>query len=328
MTTNVDKVLSKLSEELRSSCSSSDFGKIEVISDVAESLFFKYADKYRKQDRSLPKLDEEQFLNDILFRLKELPCKEKRPEDVVSRIMRARKTCPTSGAIIVNKAMTKVLMVKGYESGAKWGYPKGKLKYRESTSTGAIREVNEETGLDISEFLTRKSERLEINMHGKTNYLYIVKVSSEDRDLTPLCRGEVSAIQWIPIKTIPGAEGSSMNQTDMIDSKHESENRMGSRSSSWRNNSEMGQYAEKKLSGRHWHQSEERMGSRSSSWRNNSNVTHYSQKKMSGRHWSQGLSRKKSSSSSSGMAKQVPVTALVKDSLPKLEAWIGGSRRH
>ena len=45
------------------------------------------------------------------------------------------------GAILLNVAMDKCLLVRGYKDSASWGFPKGKVAKEESDRACAIREV-------------------------------------------------------------------------------------------------------------------------------------------------------------------------------------------
>lgn len=57
---------------------------------------------------------------------------------------------PVNGGILLDPTMNKCLLVRGYKSGASWGFPRGKVAKDESDMACAIREVLEETGFDIS----------------------------------------------------------------------------------------------------------------------------------------------------------------------------------
>jgi ADP-ribose pyrophosphatase YjhB (NUDIX family) len=56
-----------------------------------------------------------------------------------------------AGGIIFNKEFTEILLIKGPlgKREGKWGFPKGHLKPSESYLKGAIREIREETGINI-----------------------------------------------------------------------------------------------------------------------------------------------------------------------------------
>lgn len=56
----------------------------------------------------------------------------------------------TGGAIIFNKSMNRILLVRN-KNHKKWGFPKGGIKNNENTYECAYREVYEETGINLYE---------------------------------------------------------------------------------------------------------------------------------------------------------------------------------
>ena len=64
-----------------------------------------------------------------------------------------RKKEQRSGGIILSKNLDKIILVLNRESvingDPKWGLPKGHIKFNESYSDCAIREIEEETGLKL-----------------------------------------------------------------------------------------------------------------------------------------------------------------------------------
>ena len=52
---------------------------------------------------------------------------------------------------MLNEEMNQCVLVKGWKSGAKWSFPRGKINKDEKDLDCAIREVYEETGYDIKE---------------------------------------------------------------------------------------------------------------------------------------------------------------------------------
>lgn len=48
---------------------------------------------------------------------------------------------PVRGAIMLNKEMTKCVLVKGWKASAGWGFPKGKIDEEEDDADCAVREV-------------------------------------------------------------------------------------------------------------------------------------------------------------------------------------------
>merc|ERR1719163_2196365 len=59
------------------------------------------------------------------------------------------KKVPRKGAVLLNERLDKCLMVQPWK-GDKWMYPRGKINEDESEAECAVREVWEETGIDIN----------------------------------------------------------------------------------------------------------------------------------------------------------------------------------
>ncbi len=105
------------------------------------------------------------------------------------------------GAIVLNKKMDRVLMVRGIGSSASWSFPRGKINKDEPTVSCAIREVFEETGLDIST-LIQESEFLEMTINEQNVKLFLVVMDVEESQLTLVTqtKGEIGAIDWLHIE--------------------------------------------------------------------------------------------------------------------------------
>jgi hypothetical protein len=78
------------------------------------------------------------------------------------------------GAILLSPDMSKVLLVRGYKRDAGWGFPRGKLSKGESDAECAVREVLEETGLDIGASL-REGDFIDAQLRDQDTRLFIVQ---------------------------------------------------------------------------------------------------------------------------------------------------------
>ena len=112
---------------------------------------------------------------------------------------------PTAGAALLDPSLTKVLMVKGYKKDASWGFPRGKLSKGETASECAAREVMEETGIDISDFVDDDaSPRIEVHVNSQATTLFIVAgAASEETPVAALVRGEIGDIAWHILADLP-----------------------------------------------------------------------------------------------------------------------------
>lgn len=120
----------------------------------------------------------------------------------ISHFQNYKSVIPVRGAIILNKKMTKVLLVKGWKSNATWGFPRGKINKDEPDDLCAIREVYEEIGFDISPYLN-PTEFVDITVRQKNFKLYIVHGIPGSAKFCPQTRKEISKIEWHDVDTLP-----------------------------------------------------------------------------------------------------------------------------
>jgi 8-oxo-dGTP pyrophosphatase MutT (NUDIX family) len=93
------------------------------------------------------------------------------------------------GGILLDSSMERVLLVKGWKSTGCWGFPRGKINQNETDMECAVREVLEETGVDLEGHM-REEDTIEVFMDGKRNKLYIVAgVDPDSTEFAPKCRG-------------------------------------------------------------------------------------------------------------------------------------------
>jgi hypothetical protein len=91
---------------------------------------------------------------------------------------RSNDNKPVCGALIFNKDNNKVLVVR---VGQKYGFPKGKQNQGETFEDCAIREVEEETGLNIANKLDSRIRIDFTNHEGKIFFFVARGVAEEER---------------------------------------------------------------------------------------------------------------------------------------------------
>jgi len=123
-------------------------------------------------------------------------------DQIVDEWKEYKLAVPTYGAIILNTFMDKVLLVQGFWAKASWGFPKGKVNEDEPPSQCAVREVMEETGFDISDYL-EEDEWLEMNINDHTVRLYLIPGVSETTQFQTTTRCEIKDIRWFEINSLP-----------------------------------------------------------------------------------------------------------------------------
>lgn len=113
-----------------------------------------------------------------------------------------KMSVPTYGAILLDPEMKYVLLVQGFWARASWGFPKGKVNECEDPCACAIREVLEETGLDVSKMVDNEVF-LENKMNDQLTRLYIVEDVPLDTKFQPKTRKEIKSLQWFPVEYLP-----------------------------------------------------------------------------------------------------------------------------
>lgn len=114
---------------------------------------------------------------------------------------------PVRGAILLNEAMDSTVLVKGWKKGANWSFPRGKINKDEDDLDCAVREVYEETGLDLREAglvpTESRPKYIEISMREQHMRLYVFRDVPMDTNFEPRTRKEISKIQWYKLSELP-----------------------------------------------------------------------------------------------------------------------------
>jgi len=167
---------------------------------IEEAHWF-YLDFYRQNHPKLPALNFKQFAETIFSHCPLLQPYSHLVHQYRSGWVQYKTSVPVCGAIILNRTMDRVLMVKGIGSSASWSFPRGKINKDESSKSCAIREVREETSMDISDVIT-ENEFIEMTFNEQRVRLFIVVLGCHESELAPFApqtRGEISKIDWLHI---------------------------------------------------------------------------------------------------------------------------------
>ncbi|CCF72915.1 mRNA-decapping enzyme subunit 2 [Babesia microti strain RI] len=111
-----------------------------------------------------------------------------------------RSKIPVRGGILINKRLDKVLLVRGFDS-LQWTFPRGKADEQEDDTKCAIREIREETGIDVSKLIDPKCY-LELFLNGRSVKLFIVFNVNELVNHKPLLVNEISECRWVSISLL------------------------------------------------------------------------------------------------------------------------------
>ncbi|KAF7548828.1 hypothetical protein G7046_g8537 [Stylonectria norvegica] len=126
---------------------------------------------------------------------------------------------PVRGAILLNEAMDSTVLVKGWKKGANWSFPRGKINKDEDDLDCAVREVYEETGLDLQAAglvpNEGKPKYIEIAMREQHMRLYVFRDVPMDTNFEPRTRKEISKIEWYKLSELPAfrRKGGANNET-------------------------------------------------------------------------------------------------------------------
>lgn len=130
-------------------------------------------------------------------------------KSVLAKYEAFRSLLPICGAVLLNKEMDKLLLVKNKKCGRQlgyWGFPKGKVEIPETHMYTAMREVLEETGIDISDRISETTPFLEQEIKRRNTTLQIFIITDVDEGEYDEDKqnnsAEIEKIEWIHIDTI------------------------------------------------------------------------------------------------------------------------------
>ncbi|WWC85845.1 uncharacterized protein L201_000712 [Kwoniella dendrophila CBS 6074] len=113
-----------------------------------------------------------------------------------------KRMVPCCGGILINKIGDKCLMVRGYKSNAGWSFPRGKINLEESEEACAIREVEEETGFDLTG-LINPVDKIKTHINAQEVTMFIIKGIDESTIFETQTRNEIGAIEWVKLADLP-----------------------------------------------------------------------------------------------------------------------------
>ncbi|RZC76356.1 hypothetical protein C5167_000431 [Papaver somniferum] len=172
---------------------SEDLESFERMLFLVEQAHWFYEDNAVEQDSGLKSLSLREFTS-LMFR----SCDALRPytahvDDIYNDFNKYKVRVPVSGAIILDEAYERCLLVKGWKSGASWSFPRGKRNKDEEDHTCAAREVLEETGFNTSKLL-KVDDFIEVTVGEQRVRLFIVVGAKDDTVFAPQTKKEISLI--------------------------------------------------------------------------------------------------------------------------------------
>jgi ADP-ribose pyrophosphatase YjhB (NUDIX family) len=101
-----------------------------------------------------------------------------------------------AGVVLYDPHSDKVLIVQS--RGRLWGPPKGTLQYGESQRLCAVREVKEETGLDIN----ADSFMRAVNLSNRAIYFYMETSETDVSVQTHIVDNDANGVGWIKLECL------------------------------------------------------------------------------------------------------------------------------
>jgi len=177
---------------------------------LVEQAHWYYVDFVREKDQTLPGKTLKAFAEMMFAAVPQLKSRVKDMETTYQKFLLYKFSVPTCGAVLLNPAMDKCLMVRGWGKNANLGFPKGKMDAGETEAECAAREVEEEIGVNIRDFIVEEDKvhfyrkigsdvnKNEVKWTQK-NTLYIIQGISEETKFLTHTRKEISDIVWNPL---------------------------------------------------------------------------------------------------------------------------------
>ncbi|KAI7832288.1 Dcp2, box A domain-containing protein [Gamsiella multidivaricata] len=198
-----DEVLDDLSSRFIINVPDEELASVERICFQIEQAHWYYEDFVREQSPSFPSFNLKNFSAKFFQHCPLLHEWSNEHETAFANFMEYKIRVPVCGAIILNEAMDKCILVKGWTARSGWGFPKGKINKDEPDTLCAVREVWEETGFDVTGKI-REEDYVEQTIKDQRIRLYIVKGVPETTVFEPQTRKEISVRPGL-VRTSPSA---------------------------------------------------------------------------------------------------------------------------
>ncbi|CCF60271.1 hypothetical protein KAFR_0J02070 [Kazachstania africana CBS 2517] len=198
--TSIDRIVEDLLVRFIINCPPEDLSSVERELFHFEEASWFYTDFIKLMNPSLPSL-KIKSLSQFFIKLCPLIWKwDIKVDEALQKFSKYKKTIPVRGAAIFNESLNKILLVKGTESDS-WSFPRGKISKDESDLDCCIREVKEEIGFDLTDYID-EDKFVERSISGKNYKIFLIKNVSEDFVFKPQVRNEIDKIQWFDFKKI------------------------------------------------------------------------------------------------------------------------------
>lgn len=160
---------------------------------IEEAHWF-YQDFIRPLNPGLPNVDLRMFIHQIFNHIPQSVIQhipQGKTENAFTDFMVYKKRVPVRGAIMLNMAMNKCVLVKGWKSSSSFSFPRGKIDQDEDDRDCAMREALEETGFDLRGMVA-ENDFIELPVRDQNVKLYIAPGVPDDAKFAPQTRCEIS----------------------------------------------------------------------------------------------------------------------------------------
>ncbi|WVQ76148.1 hypothetical protein IAR50_005799 [Cryptococcus sp. DSM 104548] len=176
----------------------------------AEQAHWFYEDYLRPLNPLLPSLSQRHFTRLIIESsplYKRLVSSGSIDHDSVWDDYRSyKRMVPCCGGIMLNKQGDKVVLVRGWKNNAGWSFPRGKINLNETEEACAVREVEEETGYDLTG-MVKSEDRIQTHINAQEVTMFIVGGIDESTVFETQTRHEIGAIEWVNLTDLPTWSG-------------------------------------------------------------------------------------------------------------------------
>eukprot|EP00887_Chlorella_sp_A99_P000012 scaffold16.g12.t1 len=186
-----------------------------------EQAWWHYEDYVREkpEHRHLRSLTLKEFTGLIFERVPGLQPFKASLEEIYASFNKYKRTVPVRGAILLDPSMEKCLLVKGWKRDAGWGFPRGKISANEPDLQCAVREVLEETGVDIGA-LVREEDFIAAKIGDQDTKLFIVQGIPESTHFAPHVKYEIGEYAWYRVAELPASWEDSKAQFVSEEGRH------------------------------------------------------------------------------------------------------------
>ncbi|TGZ84027.1 DCP2-domain-containing protein [Ascodesmis nigricans] len=180
--------------------------QVERICFQIEEAHWYYEDFLRDLNPHLPNYNLKVFIETLISHIPPSLTSQFESDNIgnaFASFMAYKQRVPVRGAIMLNLAMDKCVLVKGWKSSATWAFPRGKIDAEEGDLPCAIREVAEETSFDLTGYI-KEGDYIEMTLKAQNIRLFVAPGVPEDVEFAPRTRKEISKIQWHDLADLPG----------------------------------------------------------------------------------------------------------------------------